>query len=239
AEQQIISKASSISQCEDRSEHCAIEGDHVESAEAEDRSQSKRIESHANVVREDLARAYLIRFVQIFPPMRAMVDYDFAKEGTNTGEFRKIRIVPRSEKSNRGEQPEDRECGRGIAPGAPKRPREIAREKVANALAAFRIRAINPSMSANHQAIQIINQSRVARLSTGDRQVRSGAAIDAAQLAHLFPMKLSERHTIEKLQQLFEPLPDCLAFLDEAIDGHCSLPIADFRFLISDLQSES
>ena len=50
-------------------------------------------------------------------------------------------------------------------------------------------------------------------------------------------MQLAQRHAVEKLQQLLEPLPDVLALADETIDRHVTLPIADFRFLIFNLKS--
>jgi hypothetical protein len=41
------------------------------------------------------------------------------------------------------------------------------------------------------------------------------------------------------LQQLLKPLPDILTFVDEPIDGHDTLAIADFRFPIFDLESHA
>ena len=43
-------------------------------------------------------------------------------------------------------------------------------------------------------------------------------------------MQFAQRHAIEKLQQLLEPLPDVLAFVDELVDRHDS----DFGLRISD-----
>jgi glutamate formiminotransferase/glutamate formiminotransferase/formiminotetrahydrofolate cyclodeaminase len=45
-------------------------------------------------------------------------------------------------------------------------------------------------------------------------------------------MQPPQSHSIERLQQLLESLPDCLAFIDEAIDGHK----VDFRFYIFDFR---
>jgi glutamate formiminotransferase len=50
-------------------------------------------------------------------------------------------------------------------------------------------------------------------------------------------MQLAQRHAIEQLEQLFEPLPDVLAFVDEFIDGHgnnCGLRNVDFGFNLSE-----
>jgi len=85
-------------------------------------------------------------------------------------------------------------------------------------------------MSPNYQAIEIIDKSRVARFGARNRQIRSGPPIDAAQLSHFFAMQLAQGHAIEKLQQLLEPLPDVLAFVDETIDGH----VQDFELRISE-----
>ena len=98
------------------------------------------------------------------------------------------------------------------------------------------ISPINPSMGPNYQAIQIIDESRVARFRASNCQIRSGPPVDAAQLAHFFAMQLTQSHAVEKLQQLLEPLPDVLALVDEAIDRHVTLPIANCQFQISDFR---
>jgi len=102
----------------------------------------------------------------------------------------------------------------------------------------LRVGAINAAVGANHQAIEIIDQPRVARLRPGNGEIGSRAAIDAPQLAHLVALQATQRHLIETLEQFLESLPDGLAFIDETIKGHgldFGLRIADFGFVNLDL----
>jgi hypothetical protein len=46
-------------------------------------------------------------------------------------------------------------------------------------------------------------------------------------------MQTTQVQSIELVEQLFQALPSVLAFVDEAIQRHCRLPIADFRFAFS------
>ena len=162
--------------------------------------------------------------------MRAMVDDRLAEEGTDAGKLRKFRIVTRAKKRDRREYDEHRKRSRRVAPGAPEGLREVMRKEPARPRKPVTIGPINPSMSPNYQAIEIIDKSGVARFGARNRQIRSGPPIDAAQLAHFFAMQLAQGHAIEQLQQLLEPLPDVLAFVDEAIDGH----LQDFELRISE-----
>jgi len=148
-------------------------------------------------------------------------------------------VTPRARKRDHAEDQKHHETGGGIAPSAPKSLRKIAGKEVANAPSALRVGPINPAVRPNDKTVEVINQPRVARLSARNREVRSRAPVNAAQFAHLFAMQAPERHAVEMMQQAFKPLPGVLAFVDETIEGHCRLPIADFRFEHSDLQSES
>ena len=167
-----------------------------------------------------------------------MVDDHLAEEGTDAGKLRKFRIATRAKKRDRREYHEHRECGRGVAPGAPEGLRKVMRKEPDRSRKPVTIGPINSSMSPDYQAIEVIDKARVARFGARNRQIRSGPPIDAAQLAHFFAMQLAQGHAIEKLQQLLEPLPDVLAFVDEAIDGHVTLPIANCQFPIFDFQSK-
>src|SRR5687767_16006490 len=103
-------------------------------------------------------------------------------------------------------------------------------------------------MSANHEAVELIDQARVARLSAGDCEIRSSAAIDAPQLPHLFAAQPAKRSGIEQREQLFQALPGGFMVVDESIAGHnrlaiaingiadCQLPIADCQLPIADLR---
>jgi hypothetical protein len=92
-------------------------------------------------------------------------------------------------------------------------------------------------VSADHQAVEVINQPRIARLGAGNCQIRGGPPVDATQLTHLFTVQLAQGHPVEQLQQLLESLPDIFALADEPVAGHeanadCQLPISDWRFSI-------
>ena len=155
----------------------------------------------------------------------------------DSGKFREIRIVPRAEERYPGEQNENSKRRRGVSPGATKRAGKFAREEIANALSALRIRSVNAAMSADYQAVEVVNQARIARFRPRDCQVRSRAPVNAPEFLHVFAVQLAQRHPVEKLQQLLESLPNTLALVDEAIDGHpviadCQFPIGDFRFRI-------
>src|SRR5215831_10408834 len=159
-----------------------------------------------------------------------MIGDHFTKKRTNPSEFREVGVLARAKKSNGREQEEDTEGGRRVAEGATKRARKFAAEEIANPASALRISAIDPAVRANHQAIEIIDEPRVARFGTRNRQVRGRAAIDAPQFAHLFAMQFAQRHPIEQLQQLLESFPDVLALVDELVDWHREFSILDCRF---------
>ena len=95
-------------------------------------------------------------------------------------------------------------------------------EELADSLAALCISTVNPAVRANDQAVEIVNQSRVARFRSGNRQVRCRASINSSQLLYLFAMELAQRHAVEELEQFLEPLPDVFALVYEFIDGHCT-----------------
>jgi hypothetical protein len=90
-------------------------------------------------------------------------------------------------------------------------------------------------MSANYQAVKIVNQTRVTRFRARNSQVGSSPPVNAAEFPHLLAMESPQRHPIEAGQQFLESLPNGLALFDETIDGH--LLICDCRFAIADLAS--
>src|SRR3989440_3617696 len=126
--------------------------------------------------------------------------------------------MPSAKKGDRTEQQKDPESDRRVTPGTPKRLRKIACEKVANAPATLGVGAINSSMRTDDQAVKVVDKTWVARFGACNREVGSRATIDASQLAHLFAVQPSQRHAIQELQQLFQPLPGILTFIDEAIE---------------------
>jgi glutamate formiminotransferase len=234
AEQQIISESGAISQRDNRPKHRSIEGQHIQRTQPENSSQSERVESHANVVGENLARADLVGFVQTFPPVRPVIDDNLAEVGANSGKFREFGIQSRPYKSYKAENTKDGKGHGRVAPGAPERLRKIASKEISETLTALRVGAINPAMRPNNQTVEIIHQPRIARFGARNCEIRSSPPVDAAELADLFAVQLMQRHPIKHVQQLFQPLPHRLPFVDEAIDGHGV--IADFRLLIFDLQ---
>src|SRR5260370_34651138 len=93
AQEEIVSEPGSINERYDRAKVRAVERHNVQSADAQHRSQGKRIEGDANVVGEDLTRSDLVRFVRRFPPMPMSLDVFRSPNGVDAGEFREIRIV--------------------------------------------------------------------------------------------------------------------------------------------------
>src|SRR5258708_471399 len=218
--QEIVSKSGSIDERYDCSKVRAIERHHIQSADAQHRSQGKGIEGDVNVISKDLTRRDLVRFVRRFPPMPMSLDVLRSPNRVDAGEFREIRIVTRAKESNGSEQKEDAESCGGITPGASKGLGEIPGDKVADPSPTLRVSPVNTAMSANYQAIKIVNQTRVARFRARDCQIGSSPPVNAAQLAHFFAMQPPQRHPIQACQQLLESLPDGLALFDETIDGH-------------------
>ena len=101
---------------------------------------------------------------------------------------------------------------------------------MANPFAALRVSAIDATVRANHETVQIVDQARIARLGARDRKIRSGATIDPAQLANFFAPKTAQRSRVEQFEKLLEPLPRVLALIDEAIGRHTQ-KIQDFQSL--------
>ena len=225
----IISETGPINERYDRSEVRAIECHNIQGADAQHRAEGKCIEGNANVIGEDLTRSDLVCFVRGFPPMPMSFDVLGSPKRIDAGEFREVRIVARAKKCDRAEQKENTKRGGCITPGASKGPGKIPGNELSEPSPTLRIGPVNTAMSANYQAIQIVNQTWVARFRASNGQVGSSPPVDAAQLAHFFAMQPPQRHLIEAGQQLLESLPDGLALFDETIDGHLSLSIADFQ----------
>src|SRR5207237_7526709 len=138
--------------------HRSVECQNVNRAEPEHRAQRERVERHANVVGKNLTRANLVRLIQTLPPMRAMGDDNFAKIRANSGEFREIRVMARSEEGNRGEQPEDTKSHCGVAPRPPKSAWKFIRKEVRDSPPALGIRAIDATVRANDKAVEIVDE---------------------------------------------------------------------------------
>ena len=159
---QSVAKPGAIGESDDRAEHRAVEGEHINCAETEYGAEREGIEGDADVVGEDLTGTDLAGFIQLFPPVRTMVDYDFTKVGADAGELGKIRIVTSTEEGDRAEQPEDTEGHGRIPPGPAKSARKLERKKIAHSSAALRVGAVNPAVGANHQAVQVVDETRIA-----------------------------------------------------------------------------
>ena len=102
----------------------------------------------------------------------------------------------------------------------------------------MRFSPINAAVRPNYQAVEVIDQARVAGFSASDRQIRSGAPVDATKFAHLFTVQFSQRHPVNAVQKFLQPLPGVLAFVNEAIERHLQLSIANFRFVIFELECQ-
>ena len=101
-------------------------------------------------------------------------------------------------------------------------------KKVTNSFTALRVSAIDAAVRANDETVQIVDQTRIARLGARDSEIRSGATIDAAQFTNFLSSQTAQRRGIEQLEQILEPLPGVFALVDEAIGRH-DRKIHDFR----------
>src|SRR6185503_2973080 len=94
-----------------------------------------------------------------------------AHEGIYLRKLRNIRIVARAQETNQAEEEENGKCYGAVAPGTTKGLRKIMRKEFANPAAALRFGAIDTTMRANHQTVEVTDQSRVARLRQRNRQI--------------------------------------------------------------------
>src|SRR5205807_9809740 len=99
--------------------------------------------------------------------------------GADVCQLREIRIAPRSEKTERSEKKKDQRSSRRVTPRAAEGPRKVARKEIPNAPPSLGVGAINAAMGANHQAMEHIDQPRVAGFGSSNCEIRSRAAIDA------------------------------------------------------------
>jgi len=121
--------------------------------------------------------------------MRFGFDYGFAKRRIDADQFGELDVVTRRDKAKEAEDKKNEERNEGVAPGAAERLRQLVCEVVENLLAALRVGAIDATVGANDEAVEVVNQTRIARLGAGDGQVGSGATVDAAEFAHLFAVQ--------------------------------------------------
>src|ERR1051326_1179239 len=89
-----------------------------------------------------------------------------------------------------------------------------------DAFPAVRLGAIDATMRANDETVQVVDQARIARFRARDGEVRGRATINAAEFAHFLASQTFQRRCVEQLEQVFESLPGVFALSDEAIDRH-------------------
>ena len=234
---EVIAEAGAIREREDSARVKTKVSGPEKGPDTEQRSERKFISRNANVVSENGGGLNLVGLVNLLPPTNPRFD-SVAHSRADGCQLREIRIAPRRKKTERSEKKKDQGSSRGVTPGAAERLRKVARKEIPNAPPALGVGTINAAMGANHQAIEIIDQPRVAGFGASNCKIRSRAAIDAPQFAHLVALQATQRHLIETLKQFLEPLPDVLAFIDESIKRHgfdFGLRIADFGFVILDL----
>src|SRR6266496_1694755 len=233
---EVITEACAIGEREDSACVKAKVGGPKKGPDTEQRSEREFIRRNANVVSENGGGLDLVGLVNLLPPTNPGFD-PVAHSRADGCQLREIRIAPRSEKTERSEKKKDHSRSRGVTPSATERLRKIARKEIPNAPPSLGVGAINTAMGANHQAIEIIDQPRVAGFGPSNCEIRSRAAIDAPQLAHLVALQATQCHLIETLKKFLESLPDGLAFIDEAIQRHgfdFGLRISDCEFRILD-----
>ena len=108
---------------------------------------------------------------------------------------------------------------RRVAPRATKRLGQLAREEQANAFAALCVSAIDATMRADHETVEVIDQTRIARLGTRDREIRSGATIDRlSSRTSSRPKRRSD--DASAASAVLESLPGVFALGDESVLRH-------------------
>ncbi len=157
---------------QNRADARAVEGHVEERADAEERAEGEGVEGDLNVVGGDLRRHDLILLVGLVPPARLPLQNPLARLGRHPGQLRELRVVPRPQKAEHGEEQADREGERRVAPGASEGAREVAREEVADAAATLGgVGAVDAPVRAYGEAVEVVHQPRVAALGAGDGEV--------------------------------------------------------------------
>src|SRR5439155_12555046 len=200
---EVIAEARAIGEREDSAGVKAKVSGPKKRPDTQQRSERKFISGDANIVSENGGGLDLVGLIDLFPPANPGFD-SVAHSRAHVCQLREIRIAARGEKTKRSEKKKDQCSSRGITPGATESLRKVACKEIPNATAALRISPINAAMSANHQTVQIIDQPRVAGFRPSNGEIRSRAAIDATQFAHLVALQSPQRHLIETLEQFLE-----------------------------------
>ena len=84
---EIVSEAGVVSERDDGGDMSAVESKIKQCAQTKRSAECKRVDRDLDIVGHDLARAFLVRLVEVFPPRRLRLDIHLAKSGTHAGEF--------------------------------------------------------------------------------------------------------------------------------------------------------
>src|ERR1043165_4263652 len=187
-----MAKPGVVSQRQHRSDVGAVESKKQKRADSESCAECERVDRDANVVSHDHARAFLVSLVEAFPPGRFGFNVRLTKCRLHADKLRELRIVTSGDKTEDRKDREDREREKGIAPRAPERLRQLVSKKPADAFAALRVSTIDATMRADNEAVQIVDETRIARLGARDGEIGSSATIDAPQLANLFTVQTTQ-----------------------------------------------
>jgi hypothetical protein len=102
---------------------------------------------------------------------------------------------------------EDQKGRQRVAKGSTKHRRKLVAEEIQNDREARRLAAIDRAVRATDQMIQVIDQSLIAHFFAGDSQVCRRAAIEPAELAHLFAAQVVQAKARRTRRQFFKSLP--------------------------------
>jgi hypothetical protein len=131
--------------------------------------------------------------------------------------MRKIHIVPG------GYKPKDREeekypgCDSHVAGVFPKGPRKVFGEKFPYQVKAVAIGAVYFSVGADNEAVQVIDEFRVAGFGSRDRQVSRRTPVKLSEFADLRFREAAERIALEHRKQILEPLPIIFPVADKRV----------------------
>src|SRR5262245_38513023 len=174
-------------------------------------------DADADVVGHNGRRSDRRRLVQIVPPPIMIFDLldDGARQVSEVGE---VVVAPGREESrehNGDEYQKDRES---VAGRPPEDRGEVIKIEVHDGARAFRLVAIDQSVGADDQVVQVVDQPLVPRFDPRDGQVGGGPPVASPEFAHLVATQTAQPPRRACLiNQLFQPLPIIFALLNEII----------------------
>ena len=99
--------------------------------------------------------------------------------------MRKVGIEPRRDKSEHAGENEYSERKLHVSQICTERLRQVLSEELADEPDAFTLCAIDPAVGTDDEAVEVIDELRIAALGACDGEIGRGPAIELAEFAHL------------------------------------------------------